>query len=55
MKDKIRASQCADCGKFMDKVEVTVQKQLAKGGTVKVGGPYIGWVCPDPKCNQKKP
>ena len=49
--DKIRAAQCPDCGKYMDKVRVLVTDQMS-AGSVKNGDAGTGWVCS--KCYKKQ-
>ena len=39
------APNCPVCGKFMDKVEAQVTKQLSVGGKVEVGQVVTAWVC----------
>ena len=46
----ITAPNCPVCGKFMDKVEALVQKQLAEGGTVQIGQRVVAWACAS--CNR---
>jgi uncharacterized protein with PIN domain len=49
--DKVKAPNCPECGKFMDKVEATITKQLAEEGTGMVGAEQmVAWVCTP--CNQ---
>jgi ribosomal protein L34E len=43
--DNVKAPNCPVCGKFMDKVEVSVLQQLSESGTAVEDRPYVGWVC----------
>ena len=47
---KVRAPNCPVCGRFMDKIEAKVTKQLSKGGSVKVNSVVVAWVCSS--CNK---
>ena len=54
-RDKARAAQCPDCGRFMDKVEALVVEQIS-GGTIPISKSMdetmVSWVCPNKKCRQ---
>jgi len=53
-KDKVRAAQCPDCGKYMDKVVVRIHGQVAGGVMHPTHESVVGWVCSTPTCRTIK-
>jgi len=52
MAGDIKAANCPNCGRFMDKVEARIVKQLGEG-TLQVNATVTAWACPNPKCQKE--